>query len=134
MNQMYDDARERLLKAQLNWQNLTLVLLAFDLTSYSYVSTHLTQANIGTPVGVSQTLTSPLVSPGGYARTNAGVFIAIPVGPSVKFLVLAEQHATPANRRLIAYTNIASGLPFTPNGGDWVVKPDWANSQGWWRA
>lgn len=134
MNQLYDDARERLLHATLNWEALDLVLLAYDLTSYAFSPANQTQGDIGLPKKVSQQLTQPLVAPGGYARSNAGVFIAIPVGPPIQFLVLAEQNASPANRRLIAYCDAASGLPFTPNGGDWIVKPDWAHAQGWFRA
>lgn len=134
MNQLYNDCRERMLKATLDWAAMTCVLLAYSDITYVFDPNDLTQADIGVPDAVSGVLIQPIVVAGGYARTGAGIFTAIPEGPDIWFLVLAQDNVVPANRRLLAYIDTAQNMPFTPNGLDWVATPDWASSQGWWRA
>jgi hypothetical protein len=134
-NLLYDQTRERQLKAQLDWVNLSMLMLAYSFDPVgSYDPADLTQADIGTPVAVSQPLLNPLVMPGGYARTSYAYFPVVPVGAQVQFCVLAEVNATPANRRLLAFMGDVSGLPFTPNGGSYLIKPDWLFAQGWFQA
>ena len=135
INELYDDARERLLNAQLNWPTLSFRMLAYTGNpDTSFNASHLTQANLGTPYAVSQLLLNPITGVGGYARSSAALFTAIPIGTDVTFFVLAQDNATPTARRLIAYLSELSMLPFTPNGGVYLVKPDWLFSQGWFRA
>ena len=135
VNQLYDNARERLLKAQLNWPAITPIMLAYtgDPTT-SFIPTHLTQANLGTPYAVSQVMTSPIVMTGGYASSDAANFAAIPVGTAVTFFVLAEDNATPASRKFLAFLGDLNNLPLIPNGGGYLVKPDWSFTRGWFRA
>jgi hypothetical protein len=135
VNELYDDARERLLNAQLNWPTLSLRLLAFTGNpETSFNASHLIQSSIGTPYAVSQPIINPLTGVGGYARSSAARFIAVPIGSDVTFFALAEDNITPTSRRLIAYLADLTMLPFTPNGGDYLVKPDWLFGQGWFRA
>lgn len=131
MIDLFDDFRQRML-AGLNWTSLSLVMLAFD-DPYTFDPTDLTQASLGvTPVAVSQAITG-LATTGGYAKSNAVSFTTIPVGDPLTFMVLAEANATPANRRLICYCNEGQGFPFTPNGLQRIVQPDWFQGRGWFR-
>jgi hypothetical protein len=134
VNQVYNDARERLLNAQLNWPTLSLRMLAYTGDpEESFNPSHLVQSDLGTPYATSQPILNPIVAVGGYARSSAAQFIAIPMGLDVQFFVLAEDNVTPASRKLIAYLADMNMLPFTPNGGDYLVKPDWLSAQGWFR-
>jgi hypothetical protein len=135
INALYDNARERMLSAQLNWASLNLLMTAWGGDpETSFDPSHLTQTVLGTPLATSQPILTPDVRPGGYAQSSKALFPAIAMGTSVQFVVLCEANATPANRRLIAYLSDVSGLPFIPNGGDYLLKPDWLFSQGWFRA
>jgi hypothetical protein len=135
VNALYDNARERLAKALLNWPTLNLVMTAWGGDpNTSFNPAHLTQAALGTPLAVSQPLLLPAVAPGGYCRSSYVNFVTIPVGTDVQFFTLCEAHATPANRPLIAYLADVAGCPFVPNGLSYLVKPDWLFAQGWFRA
>lgn len=135
VNALYDDARVRLLSAQLNWPTLNLVMLAYTGDpNTSFVPTHLTQANLGTPYAVSQQMTNPAIISGGYASSDAANFTTIPVGFNVQFFVLAEQNAVPTSRKLLAYLADLNNMPLIPNGAGYLVKPDWTAHRGWFRA
>jgi hypothetical protein len=135
VNALYDTARERLATAGLNWPSATMVMTAWTGNpDTSFVPTHLTQANLGTPAAVSQPLLAPTVMPGGYCRTSYANFLTIPMGAAIQFFVLCEDNAAPASRKLIAYLADTTGLPLVPNGLGYLVKPDWLFSQGWFRA
>jgi hypothetical protein len=135
INALYDNARERLLNAQMNWPSLSLLMTAWGGNpETSFNPSHTTQAALGTPIATSQAIVTPSVRAGGYAASSFANFLAIPMGTNVQFVVLCEANATPANRKLIAYMADVNGLPFPPNGGDYLFKPDWLFSQGWFRA
>lgn len=135
INALYDNARERLLSAQLDWANLDLRMTAWGGNpETSFNPSHLTQAALGTPISTSQPILTPSVRPGGYAQSSKVMFPAVPMGTSVQFMVLCEVTTLPADRRLIAYLADVAGLPFIPNGGDYLIKPDWLFAQGWFRA
>lgn len=134
INSLYNDARERMLSSQLNWATMPLVMLAYKLDpTTSFDPTDLIQSDIGTPWAVSQSMLNPIVQSGGYAKSGGAEFLTIPIG-TVTFFVLAEDLPTPTPRRLLVYLSDANNLPFISNGGDYMIKPDWLFSQGWWRA
>lgn len=134
-NALYDNARERLATAQLNWPTLNLVMLAYTGNpATSFNPTHLNQGNIGTPYAVSQQMTTPIVMPGGYCSSDAASFVAMPMGTNVTFFVIAEDNATPTIRKLLVYLDQIQSLPLIPNGGNYLIKPDWSQHRGWFRA
>jgi hypothetical protein len=135
VNALYDNTRERLAKALLNWPTLNLVMTAWaGDPNTSFNPAHLTQSALGTPLAVSQPILLPAVAPGGYCRSSYVNFAAIPTGSTVQFFTLCEANATPANRPLIAYLADVAGCPFVPNGLSYLIKPDWLFAQGWFRA
>lgn len=135
VNQLYDTARERMLKASLDWANLNLLAFAFTSNpDTAYNPAHLTVADVGLSYAVSQPMLSKVVMPGGYARTSAANFPNIAMGSNITFFVIAEA-ATPATAsKLIIFLSDVEGLPFIPNGLGYLLKPDWLFSQGWFRA
>ena len=135
VNALYDNARERLAKALLNWPTLNLVMNAWGGDpEASFNPAHLTQSALGTPLATSQPILLPSVAAGGYCRSSYANFAVIPVGGTVQFLTLHEDLATPASRPTIAYLADVAGCPFVPNGLSYLVKPDWLFAQGWFRA
>lgn len=135
VNALYDDARERMLKATLDWVSTPLVMLAYTSNpATSFVPAHKFQSDLGNPYATSQPLTDLNVMPGGYARASSAHFETIPVGLDVQFFVLAEEKPLPADRRLLAFLGDMNNLPLVPNGGSYLVSPDWLFSQGWFRA
>lgn len=131
MNNVYDDARVKLLTALFDWTAYDLRLVAWSGTP-SFLPTEKTVSQItgrGYAIsGTSQVITSKTVSVNGTAQTNQLLLPAVPVGPPVTWFTM-----TKAGTDLILYIDDAEGLPFTPNGLDVPVTPDWLSNRGWWR-
>lgn len=124
-NALYDKARERFLKGQLDWLTQTVKVCLVDLGNYSpnlasdeYLSAIPTAAR----VAISGPLTNKTAT-GGVADADDVTITAVS-GPTVEALVLFADTGDPATSPLIAYIDTASGLPFTPNGGDVTVQWD----------
>jgi hypothetical protein len=134
LNQLYGKPRERMLKATFDWVALDLRLVAWS-GVYDFDETHETITDMAGPTlrGISIAITGKVVKTYGYARTDPVVIPGITVGPQVSFLTLCEYAAVPDNMPLLLYIDQAEGLPFVPNGLDWVVHPDWLDQQGWFR-
>jgi hypothetical protein len=132
MNQPYDVARRRFVTAALNWTALDLRLTAWGGVP-QFVATDTTLANItgrGTPLlGTSLPVLVKTVTSDGTVQTDAVVIPDVPVGPDVTHFTLGEVSAA-----LILFIDQALDLPFTPNGLDIVVQPDWLEQRGWFRA
>lgn len=134
-NSIYDDARYKLLTAGLNWTTIPLRLAAWGGTP-NFVAADKTLANISarTPLrGYSQPITSQTVDPGGTAQTNQVVIPKVPVGTDVTWFTMVRDVGLQTAAQLILYIDDAVELPFTPNGLDIVVQPDWLKQRGWFR-
>ncbi len=134
MNQLFAIPRQRLLKALWNWETVAVRLLAFN-TAYTFNEDHTTVSQIGAPLAQSELLTGKVATVKGYARSNAAYFTSIGVAAPVTFFVLAEDIGGASSTwKPMAYIDEAEGLPFTPNGAEKTVVPDWITNQGWFRA
>jgi hypothetical protein len=135
MNDLYDVARDRLLRAQLDWENLNLQLAAYSGDAEGFDPTDIYQSDVaGTLLAMSQPILDLLVVSGGFARSSAAYFTAIPVGPDVDFFVLLETAGSPAARKLIGFYSDLNNMPFTPNGGGYAVRPDALANSSWFKA
>jgi hypothetical protein len=136
VNDIYDDARVKLLTAALNWTTTDLVLSAWPGTP-SFVPGEKTLSQIiarGYAVrGHSQVITSKTVSTDGTAQTNQVVIPSVPVGANVTWFTMSKRNATITLSEMILYIDEAIELPFVPNGLDMIVNPDWLSNRGWWR-
>ena len=86
-----------------------------------------------TKLGYSQPIVGMNVLPDGLGQTGPVVIPAVPIGMPVTHFTLVFHNAVENNSQLILYIDDAEGLPFTPNGLDMVIQPDWLQGRGWWR-
>lgn len=136
MNDVYDKARVQLLSAQLDWRSIPLVLSAWSGTP-TFNPTHQKIADISSATnverGYSIQITGQSVAADGTAQTNTVVLPEVPIGAPITWFTMAWSNATHDQSTLILYIDQAEGLPFTANGLDIVVTPDWLENRGWWR-
>jgi hypothetical protein len=133
VNRPYDIARYRFLTAGLNWPALDLRLTAWS-GQTQFVATDklladITTRHVTTLRGTSLPITIKSVSSDGTAQTNGVVIPNVSVGLDITHFTMNE-----VSGALILFIDDAFDLPFTPNGLDIVVQPDWLAKRGWFRA
>lgn len=124
-NALYDKARERFLKGQLDWLTQTIKVCLVDTGNYSpnlAADEFLSAIPAAARVAISGPLTGKTATAG--VADADDVTITAVSGPTVEALVLFADTGDPATSPLIAYIDTASGLPFTPNGGDVTIQWD----------
>lgn len=122
-NLLYPKGKEAFLTGAIDLLGDTIRVALVDAGAYTYSGAHeyfgsVASAVVGTPV----TLTGKSVADGVFAAADA-TFTAV-VGPTVEALVIYQWTGDPATSRLIAYIDTATGLPFTPHGGNVLVPWD----------
>lgn len=137
MPAIYDNARVRLLRAELDWESIELVLIAWG-GEPDFVPTDDAVGDIdarANAVRLAESLAviEASVSPDGSAQTGAAVVPGVPIGMPVTWLTLCEKNASPSLHRPILSIEDAIGLPMDPNGLDLVVQPDWLAMRGWFK-
>lgn len=137
MNALYNVARVRRLQNQFNWVTLALRVVAWS-GPYTFDEYHTLTSQIAataTKRAHSLLLDGHTVTTGGYARANAAVIENLVAGGDpVTFLTLCEDTGDTSNMPLIAFYDTGIGLPFQPNGLDWLIQPDWIAERGYFRA
>lgn len=132
MNQPYNIARRRFVTAGFDWLTTDLRLTAWGgMPTFIPTETMVSDFTVrgALLLGVSQPITSKTVAADGTAQTNQVLIPNVPVGPDVTHFTLSE-----LTGQLILFIDQALNLPFTPNGLDIVVQPDWLEQRGWFRA
>jgi hypothetical protein len=137
MNDIYDKARVQLLTAQLDWRTIPLVLTAWAATP-RFIPTHETIADIlvypGYEHAHSVSITGQAVSADGTAQTDTVILPEVPIHDMpITWLTMAWLKPVYEESSLILFIDQAEGLPFTTNGLDVVITPDWLENRGWWR-
>ena len=135
MNVAYDQARFLWATAGLDWRVTDLVLVAWS-GAPNFVKTDVKVADIVARgltalAGYSQVITQKSVAVDGAMQTNNVVIPAVPIGPPVTHFTMCRRNATPNQSELLLFVDDAEGLPFTTNGLDMVVTPDWTLNRGW---
>lgn len=124
-NTLYDKARERFLRGQINWDTDTMKVCLVDKNVYTpNFTTHeyLSDVSLSAIVAPGVTLTGKS-STGGAADANDVTFTAVS-GAESEALVIYKDTGDNATSPLIALIDSATGLPITPNGGDIIVVWD----------
>lgn len=124
-NTLYDKARELFLTGQIDWLTDTVKVILVDTGSYSpNFTTHQFLSDVGNSarIGGAVTLTGKATT-GGAADANDATFSSVS-GASIEAIVLYKDTGTEGTSPLIAYIDVATGLPITPNGGDIIVTWD----------
>lgn len=132
-NQPYDIARYRMVTGAFNWLTANLNLTAWSGTP-TFVATDQSNADLtargSVGRGTSLTVTAKSVATNGTVQTNQVVIPSVAVGAPVTFFTMSDGTGVGS---LLLYIDDAIDLPFTPNGLDMVIQPDWLTQRGWFR-
>jgi hypothetical protein len=124
-NALYDFGRQAFLDGDIDWTNDNIKVTLVDAADYTVnLATHqfYSSVTLAGRVATSGNLTSK-TSVAGVADAADVTFTAVTGDPS-EALVIWQDTGTEATSRLIAYIDVATGLPVTPNGGDITVVWD----------
>lgn len=136
-NDIYDIARYRFATAQLNWTTVPLRLLAFsgtpDFNPDDTSVNNITDRAEMVFVKESQAVVHATVSQDGYLQTDQIVIPVAPVGVEITSFVFVVRAASVPTSVPLLFFDDALNLPFTANGLDIVVTPDWLQQRGWGR-
>jgi len=124
-NALYGKGRDKFLNGDIDWTNDTINALLVDTGNYTVsIDTHefLSDIPAGARVGTAVSLASKS-SALGVADAADSTFTAV-TGNTVEAIVLYRDSGVEGTSALIAYIDSATGLPFTPNGGDVTVAWD----------
>jgi hypothetical protein len=124
-NALYGKGRDKFLNGDIDWTADTIKALLVDTANYTVsIDTHefLSDIAAGARIGTATALASKS-SALGVADANDTTFSSVS-GATVEAIVLYRDSGTEGTSALIAYIDTATGLPFTPNGGDVTVAWD----------
>ena len=124
-NTLYDKARERFLRGQINWDTDTMKVNLVDKNVYTpNFTTHeyLSDVSGSAIIAAGVTLTGKQSIAGAADASNV-TFTAVS-GAESEALIIYKDTGDPATSPLIALIDSATGLPITPNGGDIIVVWD----------
>lgn len=122
-NALYPKYLQKRLEGSIAFLTDTIKVALVDTAVYTYSAAHefyssVSAAVVGTPVALT-TKTSTL----GVADADDVTFTAV-TGASVEAAVIYKDTGTVGTSPLIAYIDVATGLPFTPSGANETVSWD----------
>jgi len=124
-NQLYDFGRESFLLGNVNWSGDTIKVVLIDHgndTPLPASDQYLSDLAAAARVATSAAFTSKTTTAG--VADAADVTITSVSGNSVESLNIFQDTGTETTSILIAYIDTATGLPYTPNGGDVTIQWD----------
>lgn len=115
-NVLYPKFKEHLLKADIDFDTVTVKAALIDTGTYTYSAAHEFHSDlsgiVGTPTAVgSVSVTSGIID-------GADVTFTAVSGATIEAVVLYNDTGVSGTSHLIAYLDTGTGLPITPNGGD----------------
>ena len=124
-NTLYDKARERFLRGQINWDTDTMKVCLVDKNVYTpNFTTHEYLSDVsGSAISAAGVTLAGKASTSGAADANDVTFTAVS-GAESEALIIYKDTGDNATSPLIALIDSATGLPITPNGGDIIVVWD----------
>jgi hypothetical protein len=131
-NTLYDGARSRFAKGEIDWINDTFKVCLVDTGSYTpnfsvhqYLSDIGESArNFGDSGAAGVLLANTTVESNGALDGNDCTFQNVSGNTIEAVVIYKDVSGVPGNSPLIAYLDTATGLPITPNGGDIIVTWD----------
>lgn len=118
-NAIYPKYKEALIKgaANINLDDLTVKAALVDTGVYTYSAAHDFFDDVTGVVGTPQAINNTTILNGLFDGDNV-TYTAV-TGNTVEAIVIYIDTGTPATSRVVAYIDTgATGLPFTPNGGN----------------
>ena len=132
MSGIYDNFRQKLLTASIDWRTEDYLLTAWEgLPDFEPTDANISDISArpnAVLLATSQPILGKAVSFDGTAQTGPVVIPGIPVNETVSFFVMAMAAGAP-----LLFIDDAIDLPWTSNGLDMVVQPDWLYERGWFR-
>ncbi|WP_288935479.1 hypothetical protein [uncultured Sphingomonas sp.] len=122
-NRLYPTLKEKLLGSGVNFIASTIKAQLIDAGVYTYADAHsfLAAVPAGARIGNPITLANKSITSGIFDAAD-GTFTSVPAGTgtaaTVEALILYRDTGDPTTSDLIAYIDVATGLPFTPDGGN----------------
>lgn len=131
-NAMFDPGREGFLAGEIDWD--TAVIKTALVRGYTFSAAHKFVSDAtgagATLVATSAAMTSKTVA-AGVADAADVTFTAVAAGAAITSLLVFQSSAVTGGadvaasaQRLIAFLDVATGLPVTPNGGDITIQWD----------
>lgn len=128
-NSLYDNARAQYLTAGLNWSSDNIKVALIDTSIYTVnLSTHANLSDVsGSAIIATSANLSSKTTTGGAAGAANVTFTAVTYvagsGQAGGILIYKDSGVS-STSTLIAFINVATGLPITPNGGDIIISWD----------
>jgi len=128
---IYDNARVKFATAALDWRSANYFLTAWK-GEKDFVPTDtnvalITSRGKASLAATAMPITGKAVDSAGVMKTQPVIFQAVPASQNIVFFVMQF-----GNEPLLFIDDVL-GLPYTSNGLDIIVQPDWATAQGWCR-
>lgn len=124
-NALYDKAREGYLNGNLNWLTDDVRAILIDADTYTVnLATHQFLSDVpgGARISVSASLANKTATIG--VADADDVSFSLVSGASVEAILIYKHTGSDSTARLIAYLDTATGLPFTPSGGNVAIQWD----------
>lgn len=119
---LYDKGRQKFLEGGIAILTDTIKAALVDTGTYTFSQTHEFLSDLTGVVGTAVTLGTKTSTSGVFDAADA-TFTAV-TGATVEAIVIYKDTGVAGTSPLIAYIDTATGLPFTPNGGDALVAFD----------
>lgn len=124
-NAVYPKAKELMLGAGLNLLSATVKVMLVDTSAYTYSAAHqyLSDVPAGARVGTAQTLGSKSITGGVFDAADA-TWSGLSGAPSIEALVIYIDTGTESTSPLVAYIDVATGLPISSGATGGTVTWD----------
>lgn len=137
-NKLYPQFKKNVQKKLIDLETDTVMACLVDTAIYTYDAAHEFLSSIsavGSPavdarVGTDQELTGKSISTAGVFDAGDPTFPSVS-GDPVEAVVIYVAVGSPATYYLAAYIDTATGLPFTPSGGDETINWDNGANKIW---
>lgn len=120
-NALYDSSRQKFLEGSIAWLTDT-IKVALVKTAYAVnLATDQFVTDLGANILVRSSALTTKTSTAGVADADDVLYAALS-GAQVSYIVVYKDTGADATSPLIAYYDTATGMPFTPSGGDVTVQ------------
>ncbi|WP_151778325.1 hypothetical protein [Acinetobacter brisouii] len=124
-NTLFDFARQRFLEGKINWMTDTIKVILVDTGVYTpQISTHQYLSDIPQPARIAGPITLTNKTTNGGSADADDVTFSTVSGNSVEAIVIYKDTGDESQSPLIAYLDVATGLPVVPNDGEMVIAWD----------
>lgn len=139
MSDIYNRVRYSMLTGNFDWPSLSALRLVawdgeLDFDAEDLTVNDIITRGLATKLGFSLPVTGLAVTVDGRAQTDPIVIPDLVMGNQITFFTFVELDGVDEDDSdLVLFVDDAFELPFSTNGLDVTVQPDWIQERGWWR-